>query len=64
MKIVAEGIESKQQLELLKQLGIYIIQGYYYAQPMPLAFFDDWLHKFDQVMTNSRRPTMICKEFL
>ena len=64
MKIVAEGIESKQQLELLKQLGIYIIQGYYYARPMPLAFFDDWLHKFDQVMTNSRRPTMICKEFL
>ena len=55
MKIVAEGIESKQQLELLKQLGIYIIQGYYYARPMPLAFFDDWLHKFDQVMTNSRR---------
>ena len=55
MKIVAEGIESKQQLELLKQLGIYIIQGYYYARPMPLAFFDDWLHKFDQVMTNSMR---------
>lgn len=36
MTIVAEGIETKEQLELLKPLDIDQIQGYYYSRPLPL----------------------------
>lgn len=35
MKIVAEGIETREQLELVANSGRNLAQGYYYAQPMP-----------------------------
>ncbi len=35
MKTVAEGVEIKEQVDLLAQLGCDMIQGYYFAKPMP-----------------------------
>ena len=35
IKSVAEGIETKKQLEFLKECGCDLIQGYYYYKPMP-----------------------------
>lgn len=32
---VAEGVETEEQLELLKSLGCDIIQGYYFSKPVP-----------------------------
>lgn len=37
---VAEGIETREQVEMLKTLGCDIIQGYYYARPMPADKLD------------------------
>lgn len=37
MKIVAEGIEEREQSELLLQLGCEHAQGYYYHRPMPMS---------------------------
>ncbi len=34
MKVVAEGVETEQQVEWLKELGCDIAQGYYYEKPM------------------------------
>jgi diguanylate cyclase (GGDEF)-like protein/PAS domain S-box-containing protein len=36
MKVIAEGVENGQQVELLKSLGCDVIQGYYYSKPLPL----------------------------
>ncbi|MBO4876757.1 MAG: EAL domain-containing protein [Ruminococcus sp.] len=33
--VIAEGVETKEQLELLKKLGCDIIQGYYFSKPVP-----------------------------
>jgi len=41
MKIVAEGIERKEQVEFLAEQGCDMIQGYYYAKPMPVKEFDE-----------------------
>ena len=35
MKTVAEGVEEKDQVDFLAQEGCDMIQGYYYAKPMP-----------------------------
>lgn len=36
MRVVAEGVENKQQYDCLKKLNCDLIQGYYYAKPMPM----------------------------
>jgi len=34
--VVAEGVETKEQLDILRKFNCELIQGYYYARPMPL----------------------------
>ncbi len=34
-KLVAEGVESKKQADLLARWNVDMIQGYYYARPLP-----------------------------
>ncbi|TLS38260.1 sensor domain-containing protein [Pseudalkalibacillus caeni] len=35
LSILAEGVESKEQIDLLQELGCIEVQGYYYCQPVP-----------------------------
>ena len=35
MSVVAEGVETKEQLDIVKELKCDAVQGYYYAKPMP-----------------------------
>ena len=39
MKIVAEGIESREQVDFLTEQECDLIQGYFFAKPMPVAEF-------------------------
>ena len=41
MRTVAEGVEEKEQVEFLEKLGCDMIQGYYFAKPMPKAEYED-----------------------
>lgn len=40
MKIVAEGIESRDQVDFLATQDCDLIQGYYFAKPMPIEEFE------------------------
>ena len=35
MSIIAEGVEQKEEAEILKEMGCHYAQGYYYAKPHP-----------------------------
>ncbi len=35
LKVVAEGVEAKEQLARLKDLGCDLAQGYYFTEPLP-----------------------------
>lgn len=35
LSVIAEGVETKEQLDILKKLGCRYIQGYYYGKPEP-----------------------------
>jgi EAL domain-containing protein (putative c-di-GMP-specific phosphodiesterase class I) len=43
MRVVAEGIETKQALNLLTEMGCDQGQGYYMAKPMPEKDIKKWL---------------------
>jgi EAL domain-containing protein (putative c-di-GMP-specific phosphodiesterase class I) len=42
LHVVAEGVETEEQLSLLKSMGCYCIQGFYYTHPLPAAEFEEW----------------------
>jgi diguanylate cyclase (GGDEF)-like protein len=43
LKVVAEGVEDEASLQMLKQFGCDIAQGYFFGRPMPAAQFQTWL---------------------
>jgi EAL domain-containing protein (putative c-di-GMP-specific phosphodiesterase class I)/DNA-binding NarL/FixJ family response regulator len=43
MDVVAEGIETHEQLDILRGLGASVMQGYLAARPMPERQLMDWL---------------------
>ena len=40
MKVVAEGVEDEETLNLLGELGCDFAQGYYFSRPLPLQEFE------------------------
>ncbi|WP_076538490.1 EAL domain-containing protein [Shewanella sp. UCD-KL21] len=43
LQVVAEGVESHAQMEQVFSRGCYIIQGYFFAKPMPKAELDKFI---------------------
>ncbi len=41
--LIAEGVETKDQLEQLKKFGYHIIQGYYFSKPLTKEDFEEKL---------------------
>ena len=41
--IIAEGVESLEQAEMLKNMGCHLMQGFHFSHPMPLAEFEDFI---------------------
>lgn len=41
--VMAEGAETSEQVDILRGLGCYVIQGYFYAKPMPNEALLQWL---------------------
>ena len=38
--VVAEGVETQAQLQLLKEMGFKLVQGYYFSRPLPAEDFE------------------------
>lgn len=43
LEILAEGVETEAQLNVLKDLGCEIFQGYYFTRPLTLDAFEAWV---------------------
>lgn len=48
MELVAEGVERKDQLEAVKELGIDRVQGYYFCRPVCAEKAIKWLAEYAQ----------------
>jgi diguanylate cyclase (GGDEF)-like protein/PAS domain S-box-containing protein len=43
LSVVAEGVETAEQLAFLQEEGCDVAQGYHFARPMPAADLSNWL---------------------
>lgn len=46
IKVIAEGVETVDQLNTLRAMGCDKVQGYYYSKPMPAEAVPQFLHRF------------------
>lgn len=53
MKVIAEGVETQEQYDVLKAFGCDMFQGYYFARPMPFEKLVDWMASSSAGNTNA-----------
>lgn len=41
--MIAEGVEEKEQMDILKKMGYQMIQGYYFSKPVPKEEFENFI---------------------
>ena len=43
LEVVAEGVETKEQFELLQEIRCPVIQGYFFSRPLPAEDIPGWM---------------------
>lgn len=56
LSVVAEGVETREQLERLREIGCDFVQGYFFARPMPCADFEALLKRLDTEVAEKGTP--------
>lgn len=49
LEIVSEGIETKEQVDKITELGIEYIQGYYFSKPLPQSNFIQFIREKNEI---------------
>lgn len=59
LETIAEGVETKEQVERLKSFGCDYVQGYYYAKPMPREEFERCLEENECRQKTEKKPSVL-----
>lgn len=46
LDVIAEGVETEEQLEFLERVECDIVQGYYYSRPIPTDAFEEFIKEY------------------
>lgn len=48
LEVVAEGVETSEDLDLLKESRCHYLQGYFYTRPLPIEQLIDWIADYEK----------------
>ncbi len=60
--IVATGVESEQELQILRRLGCERIQGYLMSRPLPAERLQDWINRSPWTVQPRVKPSLLSSE--
>lgn len=46
--VLVEGIETRDQLDIIQSMEVNEAQGFFFTQPLESHFFDQWMKEFDK----------------
>ncbi len=46
LSVIAEGVETKEQLDFLSSIKCDMVQGFYYSRPIPVEEFEAFMEKY------------------
>lgn len=63
-RTVAEGVETLEQVVNLRQIGCDTAQGYFYAKPMPVEMFEEYLEKHakNEYVEPKKKHQLVCSD--
>ena len=58
MDVISEGVETREQVEFLTEIHCAMVQGYYFAKPMPIADFEKlWYSDLEDIRRKKERAS-------
>lgn len=55
MDVISEGVETLEQVEFLQEIDCHLVQGYYFAKPMPMADFEKlWQAEREEIQKENK----------
>ena len=64
LEAIAEGVEKKEQVDRLKNMGCRYVQGFYFSKPIPVPEFEEYVAKNTKAYENSEELSLDEKEKL
>ena len=59
MQVISEGVETVEQVDFLQDIDCHMVQGYYFAKPMPIKDFEElWVKDLAEAESEAKEVTV------